>query len=155
MCPQSSSSPMLKIFLWSATFLTTSLKVLQVIWLWFNTATSDYAYIIRVFYPGACPSLQIQAPRPQFCPKADLPLQVAVSLWMNRCGSFPLLYAPHSLSLTSEQTLKIWKDPRGTNEVVRRVDLANWALWTSPKFTTGVKYQFHQGFWLNQISENR
>ena len=29
---------------------------------------------------------------------------------------------------------------------VRRVDLANWTLRTSPKFTTGVKYQFHQGF---------
>ena len=29
---------------------------------------------------------------------------------------------------------------------VRRADLANWDLWTSPKFTTGVKYQFHQGF---------
>ena len=29
---------------------------------------------------------------------------------------------------------------------VRRVDLANWALQTSSKFTTGVKYQFHQGF---------
>ena len=29
---------------------------------------------------------------------------------------------------------------------VRRVDLANLALRTSPKFTTGVKYQFHQVF---------
>ena len=33
---------------------------------------------------------------------------------------------------------------------VRRVDLANWALRTSSKFTTGVKYQFHQGFWAVQ-----
>ena len=31
---------------------------------------------------------------------------------------------------------------------VRRLDLANWALRTSPKFTTGVKYQFHQGFFF-------
>ena len=29
---------------------------------------------------------------------------------------------------------------------VMRVDLANWALRISPKYTTGVKYQFHQGF---------
>ena len=36
----------------------------------------------------------------------------------------------------------------------RRVDLANWALRTSPKFTTGVKYQFHQGFWPDQRSGN-
>ena len=26
------------------------------------------------------------------------------------------------------------------------MDLANWALRTSPKFTTGVKYQFYKGF---------
>ena len=56
---------------------------------------------------------------------------------------------PHStLSLASEQTLKDLKDPRGTSEEVRRVDLANWALRTSLKFTAGVKYQFHQGFFL-------
>ena len=51
-----------------------------------------------------------------------------------------------TLSLASEQTLKIWKDPRGTNEEARRVDLANWALRTSPKFATRVKPQFHLGF---------
>ena len=38
------------------------------------------------------------------------------------------------------------KDPRGPNVEVGRVDLANWILWTSLKFTTGVKYQFHQDF---------
>ena len=59
------------------------------------------------------------------------------------------LPVPHSLA--SEQTLK---GPRGTNVEVRRVDLANWALRTSPKFTTGVKYQFYQGFWPNQRSGN-
>ena len=54
---------------------------------------------------------------------------------------------PHStLSLASEQTLKDLKDPRCTNEEVRRVDLAYWALQTSPKFATGVKHQLHQGF---------
>ena len=37
---------------------------------------------------------------------------------------------------------------------MRRVDLANWALRTSPKFITGVKYQFHQGFWPDQWSGN-
>ena len=26
------------------------------------------------------------------------------------------------------------------------MDLANWTLRTSPKFDTGVKYQYHQGF---------
>ena len=28
------------------------------------------------------------------------------------------------------------------------MDLANWALRSSPKFTTGVKYQFHQDFFV-------
>ena len=37
---------------------------------------------------------------------------------------------------------------------LRRVDLANWVLQTSPKFTKGVKYQFHQGFWPDQRSRN-
>ena len=37
---------------------------------------------------------------------------------------------------------------------MRRVDLANWVLRTSPKFTTGVKYQSHQGFWTDQRSGN-
>ena len=72
---------------------------------------------------------------------------------MNRCGSFPLLSAP-ILSLASEQTLKDLKNPSGTNVEVRRVDLANWALQTSPNFTIGVKYQFHQSFWPEQRSGN-
>ena len=37
---------------------------------------------------------------------------------------------------------------------VRRVDLANWTFWTSLKFTTGIKYQFHQGLWPDQRSGN-
>ena len=72
--------------------------------------------------------------------------KVAVLLGMNGCSSFPLLSAPHSL-------LSIWTDlersekiPEGTNMEVRRVDLVNWTLRTSPKFTTGVKYQLHEGF---------
>ena len=64
-------------------------------------------------------------------------------LGTNRCGSFSLLSAPQSISLASEQTLE---DPRGTNVEVRRMDLANWALRTSPKFTKGVKCKFHPGF---------
>ena len=37
---------------------------------------------------------------------------------------------------------------------MRRVDLINWALQTSSKYTTGVKYQFHLDFWPNQRSGN-
>ena len=58
-----------------------------------------------------------------------------------------------TLSLASKKTLKIWKDPRVTSDEVRRVDLANWTLWTASKFTTVIKYQFHQGFWADQRSE--
>ena len=37
---------------------------------------------------------------------------------------------------------------------VRRVDLLNWTLRTSLKFTKWGKYQFHQGFWADQRSRN-
>ena len=37
---------------------------------------------------------------------------------------------------------------------MRSVDLVNWALRTSPKFTTGVKYELQQGFWPDQRSGN-
>ena len=83
-------------------------------------------------------------------PKAGLPPQTQESRLqlyqaLNRCGKFPLL-AHLTLSLTSEQTLKYLKYSRGTSVEVRRVNVANWTLLTSPKFTTGVKYQFHWGF---------
>ena len=63
---------------------------------------------------------------------ANLGTQAAVSQGMDRCGS-PVLSAP-VLSLASEQILKV---PRKTSVKLRRLDLANWALRTSPKFTTG------------------
>ena len=49
----------------------------------------------------------------------------------------PLLSTPHSL-------FSIWTDLKRSqgHMEVRREDLANWALWTSPKFTKEVKYQF-------------
>ena len=72
---------------------------------------------------------------------ANAETMLSVLLGINRCGSFLLLSALYSL-------FSIWKDlkkknPRGTNVEVRRVCLANWAVRTSSKFTTGVKYQFH------------
>ena len=76
--------------------------------------------------------------------------KAAVLPGMNRCGSLLLLSAPHSL-------FSMWTDlkrPQGHHMQVRRVDLANWALWTSSKFATGVKYWFHQGFWPDERSRN-
>ena len=55
-------------------------------------------------------------------------------------------FPPPTLSSASEQTLKDLKRFGGTTVEVRRVDLTNWALRTSPKFTTRFKYQFHEGF---------
>ena len=69
---------------------------------------------------------------------------------MNRCGSFLLLSTPHFL-------FSIWtnrKRSQGHQRGGEENGLANWALWTSPKFTTWVKYQFHQGFWPDQRSGN-
>ena len=49
---------------------------------------------------------------------------VAVLLGMDRCGSLPLLSAPHSLFSILTDLKRSEKIPRGTNEEVRRVDLA-------------------------------
>ena len=117
----------------------------------FFMCTYIYIYIIiRVFCPRACPSLQAKEPRLQFCRRQvfhhKLRNQAAVLPGMNRCSSFPLLFAPHSL-------FSIWTDLK-RSERSRRVDLANWVLRISPKFTTRVKYQFHQGFRPDQRSGN-
>ena len=75
----------------------------------------------------------------------------AVLLWINRCSSFLLLSAPHSL-------FSIWTDLK-RSEKIPGAPTWRWEEWiwlralrTLPKFTTGVKYQFHQGFWPDQRS---
>ena len=93
-----------------------------------------------MFCPRAGPLLQAQEPRLQFYQRLN---RVVAS----RCF-------PHStLSLVSEQTLKDLKRPRGTNVQVRRVDLANWALRTSPKFTRRVKISVPSRFFFYQIRD--
>ena len=143
--------------------------------IWFNKHIIIIIIIIKVFCPRSGPSLQTQEPRLQFylrqvfhhnlrkqgCSSAEgrssntnSKTKAAILPGMNRCGSFPLLSAPHSLS-------SIWTDLERSQNIlgeptwrVMRVDLVNWALRTSPKFTTGVKYQFHQDFWPDQRSGN-
>ena len=84
---------------------------------------------------------------------ANFGTKVAVLPGMNKCGSFPLLSASRSLFsiwTNLERSQKIPGAPVGR----WRVDLTNWALRTLPKFTTGIKYQFRQGFWPDQRSGN-
>ena len=108
-----------------------------------------------VFCPRAGPSLQTQESMLQFCRRLVFHRKLRnqgcryARDWIGAVASycFPCL----SLFLVSEQTSK---DPRGTNVELSILDLANWALRTSPKFTTGVKYQFHQGYWPYQRSWN-
>ena len=113
---------------------------------------------ISVFCPKADPSLQAEKPRLQFCRRQVFHRKLrnqGCSFIRNLICVVASRWFPHpTLSLASEQTLKDLKDPRGINEEVRRVNLANWALRTLPKFATGVKHQFHQGFWSDQRSEN-
>ena len=99
----------------------------------------------------------------QFCPKAGispkLRNQVCSSaqrqFYYGWIGAVACRCFLHSIfSSASEQTLKDLKRSQRPRVEVRRVDLANWALRILPKFTTGVKYQFHQGFWTDQKSEN-
>ena len=72
-------------------------------------------------------------------PKAGLPPQTQepkLQFYQGRIGAVVSRCFPHpTLSLSDAKYLK---RSQGTNVVVRGVDLANWALRTSPKFTTGV-----------------
>ena len=65
----------------------------------FNRTGPKFIYIIiRLLCPRACPSLQTQEPKPQSCSRAGLPPQTQEPrLRMDRCGTFPLLSAPHFL----------------------------------------------------------
>ena len=114
-----------------------------------NTSLSNYdidnqqlfIVLIIVFCLTTGPSLQTHESRQVFHRKLRNQGCSFTRDWVGATFAFrtPLL----SLSLASQQ---IWKDPRGINVEVRRVDLANWALRTSPKFATEVKYQFYQFF---------
>ena len=127
-------------------------KVSPTVW---SSSSSSSSW---VSYPRAGPSLQEQEPRLQFCRKQAFHQKLrnqGCSFTRYWIGAVDSRCFPHpTLSLASEQALKIWKDPRGTNVQVKRVDLTNWARRTPPKFTTGVKYQFHQGFWPDKRSGN-
>ena len=74
-----------------------------------------------------------------FLPKTHLPPQTqkpTLQFYQGWIGAAASRWFPHpTLSLASEQSSK---DPKGHNLEVRRVDLGNWGLRTSPKFTTGV-----------------
>ena len=80
------------------------------------------------------PSLQAQEPRLQFCWRQVFHRKLrnqGCSFTRNWIGAVASHCLPHpTLSVASEQT---WKDPRGINVEVRRVDLAKWALRNSPQ----------------------
>ena len=82
---------------------------------------------------------------------AGLPLQTQeprLQFYHGRIGVVAFHCFPNlTLSLASEQTLM---GHRGNSMEARRMDLANWILRISPKFTTGVKYHFHQGFFTRR-----
>ena len=94
------------------------------------------------FRPKEGPSLQAEKPRLQFCQRQVFHRKLrnqGCSFTRDLIGAVASRCFPHpTLSLASEQTLKDLKRSQGTNEEVGRMDLANWALRTSPKFATGV-----------------
>ena len=111
-----------------------------------------------VFCKKAGPSLQAEKPRLQFCRRQVFHRKLrkeGCNFTRDLTGAVASCCFPHPiLPLAFEQTLKDLKRSQGTNEEVRRVDMANWALRTSLKFATGVKHQLHQGFWPDQRSGN-
>ena len=124
----------------------------------FPRFTRHLYYLLSVFCPKAGPSPQVEKPRLQFCWRQVFHRKLRnqgcsftrdlIGVVASRCFLHP------TLSLASEQPLKDLKRSQGHQQGGERVDLANWALRTSPKFATGVKHQFHQGFWPDQRSGN-
>ena len=70
------------------------------------------------------------------------------------CSSFPLLSAPHFLFSIWTDLIRSEKIPGAPTWRWGEWIWLYWALRVSSKFTTGVKYQFHQGFWPDQRSGN-
>ena len=91
---------------------------------------------IRVFCPKGRSFTANSGTKAAVLPKGRSPSANAGTkvAGMNRRGSFPLLSAPHFLFSIRTDLKRSEKIPGE----VRRVDLANWALRTSPKFTTGL-----------------
>ena len=129
--------------------LTTDLRILVTL-----------TIIIRVFCPRAGPSLQAQEPRLQVCRRQVFNCKLRTQdcnfnrYWI---GAVASRCFPHS---TLHTLFSIWTDLKRSEKIPGAptwwwgVDLANWALWTSRKFTTEVKYQFHRDFWADQRSGN-
>ena len=111
-----------------------------------------------VFCPKASPSLQAEKPRLKFCRRQVFHRKLmnkGCSFTRDLIGAVASHYFPHpTLSLASEQTLKDLQNRRGINEEVRRVDLANWALRTSPKFATRVKHQISIHLCVSRVSKD-
>ena len=107
-----------------------------------------------IYVTGTSPTSPCKPPMPLWWWCLIYPWWFCILQWLRPAG----LYERCKLASNSKGwrplPQKIWKDPRVASVAVRRVDLASWALRTSPKFTTGVKYQFHQGFWPVQRSTN-
>ena len=79
--------------------------------------------------------------------------KIAVLLGISRCCSFPLFSAPQSL-FSIRTDIKDLKRFQGLQRGGEENGFGQLGPPTSPKFTTRVKYQFHQGFLPDQRSGN-
>ena len=105
--------------------------------------------IIRVFCPKAGPSLQAEKSRLQFCRRqvstANSGTKAAVLLGIYRCSSFPLLSAPHSLSLFS-----IWTDLK-RSEKIQGAPTRRWGEWIWLTGSSGLHRNSPQGLNISSI----
>ena len=128
------------------------------------TITIIIIIIIRVFCLRAGPLLQAQEPRLQFCrwqvfhrklrnqgcssaedrsSTAKLVTKAAVLLGMNRCGSFPLLSAPHSL-------FSIWTD-LNKSEKILEAPAWMWGEWIWLTGSSGLHQNSPHGLNITSI----
>ena len=113
-----------------------------------NTDPIYPGIIIIVFCPRAGLSLLTQVLRLQFCPKAGLSTansgtKVAILLGMNRCGSFLLLSAPHSL-------FSIWTDLK-RSEKISGTQTWRWGEWIWLNGPSGFHRNSPQGLNISSI----
>ena len=104
--------------------------------------------IIRVFWPRAGPSLQVQKPRLQFCRRLVFHRKLRRPRMqfyqgLNKCGSFPLLSTPHS-------PFSIWTDLK-RSEKSPGAQAWRWGEWIWVTGPSGLHRNQSQGLNISSL----
>ena len=134
---------------WEVTFPRVYTSIWDTVYTYISSSSSEYSAQGQVFHLNSGTKAAVLLK--DRLSTANSGTKAAVLLGMDRCGSFPLLSAPHFL-FNIWTDIKNLKRSQGHQRGGEESGLANWVLRTLPIFTTGVKYQFNQGFIPDQRS---